>query len=381
MKNKRLLFLGFNKDYVNPYRNTILSILGTFFDITFYGPGYSSEKDLAMGVSTWYKNQFDFDFVMIDNDVAALEDLKKNSSSLFLMSKIHFNKKIFFDFADQFNSFFLEVKSKKIILGNWDAYHMSIEVSSYIEKTKSYVIDFGGHELLYSESIAKKNNPNKTIKSNDVWYNFLRKNQERIIAVPHIINSVEFLIKPLELRKKRFSIIGVGYPERKEASELMSFMQKVEAFCNKIKPFVRHKLNKSITTKDFVLYKSNYFATILDSHLTYCSGGPLMYPVRKYFEILACGSVPIGWPCSGFSDLGFVDGLNFIVAKKNDDIKKILKTYSLADLQNIANNGNKLIWSKHSDWARTQQLLSTFSLINKGTFKGSFWHLGEYKNR
>jgi hypothetical protein len=102
--------------------------------------------------------------------------------------------------------------------------------------------------------------------------------------------------------------------------------------------------------------------------------------IRKYFEIPSRGTVSIGWECNGFSDMGFIDGVNFLIVKSNNEIKDILESYSLKKIQKIANEGRKLVWKNHSDWARRKQLLETFNLISEGKFKGSYWEKGMYKH-
>ena len=46
----------------------------------------------------------------------------------------------------------------------------------------------------------------------------------------------------------------------------------------------------------------------------------------------------------------------------------------------IADKGRKLVWEKHSDWARREQLKQTFKLVDEGKFKGSYWEKGDYKH-
>lgn len=382
-KKQRLLFLGFNKEYVNPYRKTILSILGSIFDLVCYGPGFSTKKDLELGVNSWLKTEAAYDYVMIDNDVALLVELKKKikSKRLFLMSVIHFKPGLYLPFAREFNIFFSNTNLKKIILANWDGYNISNDAVEYVKKTKAYIIDFGGFEIFFSVRLINKYYPFKKLATNDNWRNFLKKNKERVICAPHTINATEFFYKPLELRNIKFSVIGVGYPERKEAAKIITLRQKIAAFLNKIRLYVRLKLKIRVTNKGLTAYKAIYFQKISNTQLTYCSGGPVLYPVRKYFEIPAHSSVAIGPFCGGFKELGFVDGLNFIVSQNNAEIKKVLDTYTIEKLQAIANNGYNLIWNKHSDWARLIQLSNSFSLIEKGTFKGSYWKSGKYKHR
>jgi hypothetical protein len=382
MKNKRLLFLGFNKKYVNPYTETILRILGSIMDVCFYGLGYSNQEDLDLGIEKWIALQEDFDFIMTDGSVVLSSEVNVNvdENSLFSMDIINFTPKgNYFKHASEFYSFFMNSSHKKIVLAGFDAYQIKQTTVDYIEKTKAYIIDFGGHQLYDSlESINKKYELNK-FKANDNWYNFLKKHDERIIVAPHTIGSLEFDFTPIALRKNKFTVIGAGYPERKQASKILPLKMRFNIFIDRIKGFFLSRLKPKMTIRKMALYQSSYFKKITDSQLSYCSGGPVLYPVRKYYEIPARGSVAIGRQCSGFDDLGFIDGVNFIVAHNNTELEASLKKYSLNELQKIADQGRKLIWEKHSDWARRKQLLETFNLIFKGTFKGSYWDKGEYK--
>ena len=126
--------------------------------------------------------------------------------------------------------------------------------------------------------------------------------------------------------------------------------------------------------------RNNYLELISNSILCYCSGGPWLYPVRKYFEIPARGAVPVGWYCTGFENLGFKNEKNFIIAKTNKEITDIPKKYTIDELQSIAFAARNLVWKKHSDWARIIQLSESINLIIKNSFNGSYWENGNYKH-
>ena len=49
-------------------------------------------------------------------------------------------------------------------------------------------------------------------------------------------------------------------------------------------------------------------------------------------------------------------------------------------LDNIAKNAQKLVFDKHSDYARISQLSISLKLIMKNRFKGSYWEDGIYKH-
>lgn len=379
---KRVLYVGFNKKYLNPHSETILRILGSIMDFSFYGLGYSNQEALDLGIESWVALQDEFDFIMADGAVILSPELYENvdENSLFKMDIINFKPKgNYLKYVSEFHSFFVNSSYEKIIFSNFDAYQIKQTTVDTIIKTKAYIIDFGGRHLYDSlKSINEKYDMMK-FKANDNWFNFLKKYEERIIVVPHTIGSLEFDFTPIALRKNKFTVIGAGYAERKEALKILPLQMRFHHFFNQIKGFINSKLKSKMTSKKMALYQSSYFKKITDSQFTYCSGGPVLYPVRKYYEIPARGSVPIGRECSGFTDLGFINGENFIVAKNNIELKTSLEKYSINELQKIANQGRKLIWEKHSDWARREQLKTIFNLIFQGKFKGSYWEKGEYK--
>jgi len=387
---KKVLFLGFNQRYISPYTETILNVLGSIMKISFYGPGYSNKEDLDLGIEKWIDQQEEFDFIMIDREVALFSqvDMNYDETKSFSNSIISFNREgNVLKPASELYHFFMDCSYNKIIWANFDPYIINQITIDVFTKSKAYILDLGGYQLFDSlETINKRYNliKFKTHSSfpnpNDNWFNFLKQYKERIIVCPHTIDSYEFDYTPLSLRKNKFTVIGAGYPERKLASTILPYKTKLYIFKDKVKALFFIKLKRKMTIKKMALYRSTYFKKITDSQLTFCSGGPLLYPLRKYFEIPARGSVPIGWKCSGFDDLGFKDGVNFIIAENKTELKDSLKKYSLTQLQKIADEGRNLIWEKHSDWARREQLKGTFDLIFNGKFKGSYWRKGEYKN-
>ena len=112
---KRILFLGFNRDFISPYADIVLNILGSITDISFYGPGYSSQKELDLGIDQWIVNQEQYDFIMIDCLVATWPanhqgiDVKK----IFPTSNLKFDTSIFLKFVNQFYTFFNNSPEKK----------------------------------------------------------------------------------------------------------------------------------------------------------------------------------------------------------------------------------------------------------------------------
>ena len=335
---KKILFLGFNTKYVHPYTQNVINILGSIMDLKFYGPGFSTKKDLDLGVDKWIVSQGQFDYLVIDSSVVGWTNssVEGDPYKILSMNYFKFEASIFFKFVKQFHSFFIKSNLKKIIIANWDPYNLSDEIVTQISISNSLIIDFMGESL--SESIGKLENTQnlQKVKVNDNWYDFIKQNKERIITFPHFINSLEFDFSTLDNRTNNFAVIGAGYIERKEAIKLATFRFKIRAFLIKIWMYIHIKFIRKMTILRLVNYQTIYFKTISNSVFVYCSGGWLSYPVRKYFEIPSRGSVAIGRHCWGFSNLGFVDGENFLIAKNNTELEVLLKKYTLNELQKIA---------------------------------------------
>ena len=376
MTHLRFLFIGFNRDYINPYTDIVLNILGSLGELEYYGPGYVSKKEIEMGIHKWIESKQKFEFIIVDGvSMLSLEQYGKKTKNLFSMSSIKFEEKDYYKYAYSFRDFFVKINCKKILISNWDPHNINKKTIELIAKANPFIIDPMGFEM--NRPLAKAFDESIPQSYNDNWYHFLKDNEKQIIVFPHMILSKEFDYTSIEYRKNTFSVVGVGYLERKEASKFLSSRLKHKRFWARLKMFIVHKLRLSTSPNFLNSYKYNYFNLISESKLTYCSGSRLRYPVRKYFEIPSRGSVAVGQKCNGFEDLGFVDGENFIVTEANERLEKVLKTPD-DKIQKIAQNGQKLIWNKHSDWARREQLSKALSLINENKFKGSRWEKGDY---
>ena len=64
---KKILCLSINRQYTNNTQNLFLSVINTIADVTFYGPGYVTNKELKQGINDFIdKNNVKFDFIFTD---------------------------------------------------------------------------------------------------------------------------------------------------------------------------------------------------------------------------------------------------------------------------------------------------------------------------
>jgi hypothetical protein len=374
-KKIKLLYIGFNRSYINPTAELYLRVLGQICDLKYYGPGFSDNFELDAGIDKWINDQEPFDFITIDSYILECDSIVQRKKP-FAADFIRFNVDLFYKYSKSYMSFFLNYKGNKIFIANFDTYSVEKTVIDRIILSDSFVIDGGissNKPKLLVESIY-----GESCIGNDNWYNFVNTFKHKIITLPHFISSSEFDFSPLQKRKYNFNVIGAPYQERKSAYNFLPIYLKLKKIINIYKNGFLFRLNSSLTENRLQLIRNQYFQGISNSKLCYCSGGPWMSPVRKYFEIPARGSVAIGMKCNGFDDFGFVNGVNFIEAKTNTDISKILSNIDILELQKIANAGRDLVWEFHSDFARVKQLNESLTLIKNNNFKGSYWHFGKY---
>lgn len=124
----------------------------------------------------------------------------------------------------------------------------------------------------------------------------------------------------------------------------------------------------------------------MQRHLVRCApinfvcGGPLMFPVRKFFEIPAARSAMVGYPCGELEDYGFRDGWNFMAstpeevgrtAKQLLDNKKLMTT--------IAQRGFDTVRRLHSVSRRADQLIQCIRRLREARLTNARFVQGEFQ--
>jgi hypothetical protein len=111
-------------------------------------------------------------------------------------------------------------------------------------------------------------------------------------------------------------------------------------------------------------------------------GSGLKWPLNKFFEIPAEGSLLVCYPFSNHEDLGFVDGETCVVMNEPDRINEVLdRIFSdLPEYQRIATKGQQMVMRKHSMTARINQVGEAVSVIMDAgkKFGGAYWKNGEF---
>ena len=384
----RLLYIGINRSYVNPTTNNLLIALSYNFDIYRYGPGFSDEYELKMGIDLWIEKFGDFEIIMTDSMILECSTLL-SKPFLFENESIYFPKRLFKEYAIGLKNYFINSKKKKIFIANWDYYAVKTElVEILIRDQNLYVIS--NVDLNTSLSVEEVNARGNLMIENifreypmrsNIWHDFITKYSHKILSMPNTVNENNFIYTKLNDRSYRYCVPGFPYRERRTARTLFNTKEWVSHYRVELIFFIEKISRKLLIPRPHNwsrIQTDRLFYRVSNSKMAFTSGAVTRTPIAKYFEIPASGTVMICQECAGFVHLGFVDNVNCFVAEDLQTLKSVLLNFEINKYQKIADSGRELIYNKHTVSARSYQLKECIERICQNSFNGSHWENGNF---
>lgn len=381
----KLLFIGFNRIYLNRTFFVQLQAIAACHDIKFYGPGFVDGTALLEGPMAWAEKNGPFEFVLFDSYLAEFETIAERKKP-FLYDQLNFTKSDFYTFGPKMAEFILEYDSQKVFIANCDIYNVRRSWIDNLLDRGWYVVDSSFVELTVAEKMEKSkiNVPIRNMPSfsgglaTDHWLELLQEAPEKIIKIPHSIGLEQVSYIPLRCRKERFSVPGARYGERLGVYPFLSPRSKYDKLISRIRNKAHFKFSSSLSECKRLEMNRRYDQEISSARFVYVSGSMYMHPLRKYFEVPALGAVPIGPVCEAFENLGFKDRESFIIAETKEDVLEVLRDIQIQRAQEIALKAQSMVLQAHGYIARSRQFQETFQRISKRSFRGSFWQDGVY---
>ena len=176
------------------------------------------------------------------------------------------------------------------------------------------------------------------------------------------------------------SVPGVGYSMRKVARKALSGTDLVvdrNLDLKAIRSLDRIGFHPFRWPKFLDAYHAWYRHSLKQCSMAYVAPGGFGLPVRKYFEVPAAGCLLLVKPCLGFAEIGFVDGVNCIVAEPGNLREVAEKVAASQDLNTIAARGRNLIRTSHSTEARADQIRAMMNSVDSNRFVKSVWRTGK----
>jgi hypothetical protein len=359
-----------------------------------FGPGYVAQDTLDRGLARFCEENGPFDVVIGDEFSLLRPDMvseERKHDHSFYFHACRFDPLLIHMGTDYF-TFLKGYRGLRVIaLLQTDYYNFSEAYESMLEEVADYVVCWGREFLIKKaqvpqvavEGMAQNRQIHKAWT--DRYYNFVTRNERRILSTPHFVAPTEMSQRPLAHRRSDWSVVGADYDSRVLARQKLDGAGLTRT--GKFIPYIFalaarlhfHPYNKYWA---IAFLNSIFFKALRDARYGFTCGSIMQWPIRKYFEIPGSGAVLVAERCNGWDALGFVHGENAVGCGASD----ILDAHQwLARdperAQAIAASGNRLVRDLHTTQARGKQIKDSLERILDGRFEGSFWEGGQLRYR
>lgn len=377
----RLLYAGVNREYLNRSRLVLLHAMRAGHEMDFFGPGYTPPEELGCGLAKWIECHGPYDIILFDNYTLFFEDIISRKAP-FIVDVLHFDPKYFPAFAKDARDYLKSGSEATVFIASIDFYAVSEASIEQLAEVDCHILDNSLSQMTVDEKQEHNQRlglPVRTaIAANNNWLEMTQARPEKIISLPHTVSTTQTSFTPLATRTEPLVVPGVSYAERKELYKHLTIIQQVKLLARKVNDRLHFMRHTSLSEPRLRTMHDRYDAEIKRAKASYVSGSAHLTPVRKYVEIPALGTLPIGKTCEGFAEMGFVGGQNFVVAERTQDVLDYMSKFDVDQAQKIANAAQDLVLRQHSETARIGQLAESFLRIAAGTFRGSYWERGTY---
>lgn len=380
---KRAAYLGPYRQYMNPYTELVLACLHGTFRIDYFGPGFSLQLNDFVSASTKYE------YVILDSMTIESEKFLA-SNHPFGGAYSHVSKSDLDTYLNSVQPVLSASPAQKIFIANFDTYATDPRLVDRLEELDALTLsmtDLNTTKPYKSYQEERKLSEKERFghrQATDVWYDYVTRRKDRIVSVPHFVAMHEFDFRDRSARAAIIDIPGIGYEDRQKYKRLLNrrdrFNYRIETVKSKTH-LLLNKLNGRFTQKQLYNFRNSFLDRLGNSQCNITTGGPMKYPVRKFYEIPARNAAMICEIFHGAAHHGFEEGQNYIAASEDS----IANAYDRASKEtnvfaNVRCAAMALIRNKHSLPARQRQISSSLDLILQGTFCGSVWQDGEYLN-
>lgn len=382
----KYLFVDLALTYINPTRN-LLTGLFSFDDISCFGPGYVSSECLEKGIEVFMNEHGPFDAVVTTEHIA-FSQIKPGP-----LTELAYKRNYYFEFPlaeiTQRQSIFKQIQKlnlyKILLTLESDYYNFTTEQISIIDGEFDLTVSWGSQFFQKTTNMDKKNADIFREVPNDNWLEYSERAFSKIVPLHHFVSESEFNYTCLSHRPKDFVVPGAIYLNRKRAKRALVKSDFKKSISTSI-PYIGILNRLGVHTFSWPwfqeYYQSSFKRSIKQSKIAFTCGSSLDFPIRKFFEIPAFGTILFCRPCNGFEALGFKDQINAVVCAPEE--LPILGADLLSNpekAQRIATQGRDLIKTHHTLRIRAKQLSNALVKAINGEWKGAVWQDGKLRAR
>ena len=380
----RLLLLSPRWSFINKTESYFFDSLSNYFETIRYGPGYLDVDDIEMSIFDVLKEVGRVDVIIINElllfgwlSPEMYESQRKINKFYFNLKKYVYTKSNFPVDLDK-----LEIPLFVSLL-RWDYYHCTQEQIETLENlntnNNAYYVCWGKDFILPKEELPDLERERFFPYANNNFANFVRRREERVIPLPHMVDESEML--KLGRKHHEWCIPGAKYYHREMIKDYFKANQMNYVTVTPINFIFRilERLKIAYSTRyDFTMNLSynSFSAMINKSWCSYTCGSALRWPVRKFFEIPAFASLLVCHPCAGFEKLGFVNGENCFATDVNNLDGIVEKTRDKELVREMIIKGQEMIKARHTAQVRARQFFNLYTIIREDNFGNAYWEDG-----
>lgn len=141
------------------------------------------------------------------------------------------------------------------------------------------------------------------------------------------------------------------------------FRESVLEKMSKVNGFLFHPHpGHQVANSDNALIDIRYAKELNRSNIFFTCGGRQKVAVLKFFEAPGCRTLLLAEPNKDITDLGFIDGVNFVACTKGDILEKALYyDNNVEERERITENGYAFIHRYHTNDVRARQFIDYVS--------------------
>lgn len=391
----RALYVDIDLIHLNPTATYYPQLIQTAVPgVSFYGPGFSSPDVLSKGLSNWISETGPYEVIFIGPNSPVLID--KLDEEVIQGTLAYMRRSTAHDHTDLQIVAFL--KDLFTVLPEVDIEHRiatSLNFDYYgatnvqVQRLQDLNLTLIGPNEQFVRPLTElpafvkqeKHYQRKKARLSDCWFDFLHSHPERVLTALHYVVPSEFSYTPIHSRQPVVAVPGVEYHLRKEAN--LALRRSGIRMASKWYFHLYRAMNRlgvPVYASPWGLHLYNQFfqRTLKTSRYVYTARGGFGLPVRKFFEIPAAGALMLCSPCTGYQELGFVDGVHYHSVEP-DDLPAFLQVLARTGAgHDVAVAGRRVAANNHSLEARAQQIALGLKALAKGTYRGSRWHQGQF---
>lgn len=383
-KKPRLLLLAANWSSYVKTEEFFFKALNEFFEIVPYGPGYTPLNEIQDRLEDIFLEKGPFDLVMVDR-LLYFNSLSEHFYSI-IGNKLKFNFDIgkYFDINRRFpiglEDCPVPLFVSMLILDYYLCPKHYIELAE--KRTNHFFISMGDRDFILPLSeLPNAKDELFYSKATDRYSHFLKRNVNRIIPFLHFVDESEFVCFNKN-KKNDWCIPGSKYYFRKLIMDKLS-LYNIKYVSSTLIIQILQVLEKAGLLQLYrhhatiKIYYREFQKMINSSWFTFTCGSGLMWPIRKYFEIPAFGSLLVCVPCSSFEKMGFVDGVNCVTIDLSDNNNFLSKIPNKESASVMIQKGQRLVRDKHTAQVRARQFKNIYELIKEEMVEYVFWKGGD----